>query len=739
MLFTDFNAKAKELVEYAQTCAKTVLEFNPEIVTMAADEDYKSLQQWLEVHFSKPEKLNETVSMIFSDESLNEIYEDVADSVNLSFKLVKKAIAHLALHRRLTKESFFNLMKGYFETDEDICAFFKGLEETEFVDVQGKMYIIPERFTLSEGQESYLDLFQSNPPMIYPPKKVYGTRNGYLNLNRGIFTKKATPHNEVPKDFLNLQNHIPYRINYSVWDNWIKDHPEIPERDRKDDDAKYEKKLKEALRLHFKKAFILNLFKELDINKLYILTQYDYRGRNYAISYLFNPQGTDADKALLAFEPSEITPEGEYWLKISIANCFNCSYQGKSLDKHTFEIRKQWFDTNMEPLFELNTEDFNNKLQELASEAESPACFWSQMNNLYFIVQDHKLGNIPKSWVITHWDATASGYQLQSIFAKDWDMARLTNLVSNRKQERKDVYTELYNQLIAKGIPQKYSRNEVKKKCFIPAVYNSIKSIEELFGSETLEEKIFHEVMNQFKMWRLNRQFPSLWKRSWLEYSFTLPDGFKAYKQIMVDKVATINYEDSDLNLYYKVQKTKEDYEADSKNKKWGSLELGPNMTHACDGLVARELARRMNWNPKWKIWIYLLRQNKDLWTYEEDNSRKTMKNLIALAQRFNFWSVRILKEITPSNIDLIPEEVFTRLYNELPETPTSVSEIHDSFGVHPNKAAELMKQYRLILRDLAKSAYLEEIINELTGEDFEPDIDEQFVDAIMKSTYALC
>lgn len=730
MLLNELTSLVQKALNNAKALALDVVKSNPEIVAMAAAKDYKSLQQWIEVNFSKQEKLAAVQQFFFNNEETNKVYETVCEDEGLNFNLVKKAVAMLSLHRRIGLESFFNMMKNDFEEPESLKKFFKGLEETEFVERQGNLYITTKRFTLTETQEIQLDLFQSNPPMIYRPKKIRGIRNGYLNLNRSVFTKKACKHNNVPRDFLDLQNHIPYRINYSAWDHWIKDHIEIPERKKDASDTEYDKTILEAIRLHFKKAFTIELYRQLGIEKIYILTQYDYRGRNYAIAYLFNPQGTDADKALLAFEPSEINAEGEYWLKISIANCFNCKYQDKDLDKHTFEMRKQWFDYEMEPLFSLESKDFYQKLNKLASDADSPACFWVQMENMYFIYQSKKLGLTPKSWVITHWDATASGYQLQAIFARDWDIARLTNVVPNKKEERMDLYTSVYSSLLAAGISSKYTRTEIKKKCLIPAVYNSTRSIKECFAQES-EQEIFNDVMNKFKMWKLNRRFPTLWNPGWLEYSFTLPDGFKVYKKLLSIVPASIEYEGSTLNLYF--------YE--NKGEDW-SLELGPNMTHACDGLVARELARRMNFSSKFKMWLYFLHQHKELWTYKEDQSRKTMQELIALAQRYNFWSMRILKEITPSNIDLVPEEIFNRLYNELPLEASCISEIHDSFGVHPNHVKELMQQYRYILRDLARSRYLPEVIGELKGQQpgyFECSDGEKMAQAIMNSTYALC
>ena len=123
------------------------------------------------------------------------------------------------------------------------------------------------------------------------------------------------------------------------------------------------------------------------------------------------------------------------------------------------------------------------------------------------------------------------------------------------------------------------------------------------------------------------------------------------------------------------------------------------------------------------------------------------MKNLLKLGKVFNFYSMRILKEITPANIDLVPHEVFMKLLSELPENPCQVSEIHDSFGVHPNHVSALVGQYKMILRDLALSNYLPMVMYQLNPKaDVERKIlaycngnGEELAKEIMKSIYALC
>ena len=96
MLFTDFNAKAKELVEYAQTCAKTVLKFNPEIVTMAADEDSQD-GYVLEEVLSLPAKYKEVIYLkYFEGYDGGEIAQITGRKVNSVYKLLDRGRDMLA-------------------------------------------------------------------------------------------------------------------------------------------------------------------------------------------------------------------------------------------------------------------------------------------------------------------------------------------------------------------------------------------------------------------------------------------------------------------------------------------------------------------------------------------------------------------------------------------------------------------------------------------------------------------
>lgn len=713
-----------------------IFENYPQLKTM---DSAVELQTLLEDCFSK-RNMNEMVQWIIFPEEKRGPWEEYCKENDLPFETFLEVFAELSIHRRMTDTDMLNTFRSHFESQEACLKFFDKLVESKVIQHKDGVFIVYKDDVLSQDDEALLECCQNNPCMVVPPKKIkisHGRyRNGFLTLGRGIFSKKAFPHLEVPVDFLNTQNRMPYCLNFAAWDNYISNHPEIPERDSKDDDNAYDKKILEAMRHHYKKTILIELYRRLGVDTVYILNMYDFRGRNYPLSYLLNPQGQDADKGLLAFKPQPVTKAGYRWLCISIANCFNDKIDGVDADKCTYDKREQWFLNVIQPKMSLEYKEFIEWLNTTAEKADSPACFWSQVHNMWWIQKNLREGKEALVWVITHFDATASGYQLQAIFAKDWQIAELTNLID--PNSRKDLYSVLYNELIARGIPNTYTRNQVKKKCFIPAVYNSVNSIKELF-QESKEQEIFYETMNQFAMWRMNRLFPRLWQKDYTEYSFRYPDGFKAYRQNIVNVKEEAEFQGRKIMFNYKVQTTKK-----------FSCELGPNITHGWDGYVARELSRAMTFGVKRKNKLIKLRLDKSswaintqfVWSKEDLESRKTMRNLLALGDRFKMYSLRILTEANALNIDLIPDEVFEELFNSLPNDFSWVSEIHDSFGVCPNQAEELMQQYRLNLYRIAKSKALPCVLEDYLGQypqRFDFGRDDEFAEAIKRSVYALC
>lgn len=715
----------------------TVIKYHPELNDI---KDLYELQIFAEKTFHSKDMNRMVQDFIFPEESRK---DDAVfcEEQGLDASLVFEVLAHLSIHKRVFIEDMLNHFRSRFESENECIKFFDALVEKNILNLKYGKFVIQEAFCMTDDQEDLLDFCTSSPVMLVKPKKISINskdqyRNGYLTLNRGIFSKKATSHLEVPVDFLNKQNSMPYWLNFSVWDNYIKYHPEIPSRKDEDDDDTYDGKVQDALTRHMKKWLFIEFYRRFGVEKVYLMNMYCYRGRNYPIAYVINSQGQDSDKALLSFEPKPITEEGFKWLVISIANCFNAKINGVDADKCTFKEREQWFYEEIQPKMGLPKEEFIEWLNEFAEQAESPACFWSQCHNMWHIQKNMRENNEALVWCITHFDATSSGYQIQAIFAKDWQIAELTNLINPKS--RKDLYSVLYDELIAHGIPDTYTRNEVKKGGFIPAIYNSINSIKELFPNEEHQE-IFYEVMNQFSMWRMNRTFPFLWNRTYTEYSFRYPDGFKVYHEVTDIEHQPAVFQGEEFLFHYRVVTPKK-----------FSCELGPNVTHGWDGYIARELSRAMTFGTKHKNWLLKLRQNKDawainnqyVWSEEELKSRKEMRNILALGDRFRMYSLRILTEAKITNIDIIPDEVFDDLFQSLPDDFSWVSEIHDSFGVCPNQAGELMEQYRINLYRLAKSKALPCVLEDYLGyypDEFDYGRDDEFAEAIKNSVYALC
>ena len=732
--------KIQEVPEFI----KFILGTHPELVEAAKEKDLVQVEELLEKHFNKQSMsawIEETLfnpqrawkGMFPAQIFLKEVEKDGLSEELV--KLMKKFVVLLAKHRRVNLESMCNMLQVNFDTPKELEEFLGFVVKSGLCKVQNGTFIAQEWFTLSQHEENILDLRVSNLPMVCQPRNPFITssgdvQNGYLHLKKNAFTKHTeSPHTEVPFDFLKKSS-FKYQLNYEFWYRYGIYHPEIPSQEPGEDDRDFKNKVKDSLRQHFKKMMVVELFKQLGIQDIWFVTSFDFRGRNYPTAYLFNPQGSDLDKALLKMEPQKLTEEGYKWFLVSLANNWNTEVKGKALDKHCFDLRTRIVEQLLVPITRNDYETFLDKAEELANSAECPCNFMAHMMELWKIRDAYSKGEVPETGIIAHFDATSSGYQLVATFFKDMEIARMSNVIGD---ERNDLYSIITDKFRENGLPSNFSRSFIKKGICIPFIYGSIRCVSENFESEE-HQKIINDTLMSYKALKGSRQLIDLWNKSWFHYSFHLPDGFKVYKQIMNQQGYAIKIFDQDVIIYKKINEPREH-----------SVELAPNITHACDGFFAREITRAFTWKPEWKSWLLKLFQTPAWHTHKEDEkgSRAKMEKLIKLAKTFNFWSLVILSEITPANIDLVPRDKFVYLFNSLSSTPGNVSEIHDSFGVHPNLAKELMDQYRRLLRDLARSRYLEAVLDELLGHpegylNFTP-ATKEFIQQIEESKYALC
>lgn len=714
--------------------------------------DLKTVQFWFEENFCKKSLKAQVREWLFDENrafnnmAVLEAFEEEFSEHFLEEEkeLVMEVIVEMAIHRRISAETMVGLFKKKVNYElrefEDLL---RRMVEAEFIQYKEELgiFIVQPFFTLSRRAESTLDCLQSNIPMVCEPKKVYRpkdpskkVRNGYLSEFRSVFTSKVRAgeeHQDIAYDFLNGQNSNKYRINWTYYSEYGRNHIHFP--DNKDhSDGEYLKICESAYRQHLKTHFLLSLYKILGIEDIYFLNVFDRRHRNYPVSYILNPQGTDPDKALLSFAPQELTEEGLVFFKIGIANDFNVKENGLDLDKQVFKVRLDYVEKHLKPLLKLSYGDFLKKVEELAEKADSPHCFVSKMLDFYKQAMDVRCGLKPTTGIIVHFDATCSGYQEIAVLFRDMDLAEMTNVLMVNGEVRHDLYTDLAYRCYEFGLSTKYERNYLKKGVWIPIAYGSVRCISENFSPE--EGAIVRKVVNQLKGVVEAQKLMDDWNPNQLNYSYWLPDLVKVYKEVVDDEEYLMEFMGTRIVIHETVNVPV-----------FRSCEYTPNVIHSADGFTAREIARALHFNPSWKNWLYGLFSDPSKWKYCEDEhgSRALMEKLLKMAKNFEFYSLRILYEANEFNIDLIPYDVFMYLFTSLADEPCQVTEIHDSFGVHPNYVEGLTYQYRRILRDLYRSRFIPAVRDYLRhnpeGFTKSSPYDPEVYKGIMNSKYNLC
>lgn len=154
----------------------------------------------------------------------------------------------------------------------------------------------------------------------------------------------------------------------------------------------------------------------------------DFRGRVYAIPS-FSPQGTDLTKGLLLLaDASPMGTEGEYWLRMHLANT-------AGLDKEPMDVRQKWTHDNEELILETARAPLDNLWW--ATEADSPFCFlaacfeyanWKASLN----PEDYRCG-LPIAF-----DGSCSGIQHFSAMLRDEVGGAAVNLIPQDRPS--DIY-----------------------------------------------------------------------------------------------------------------------------------------------------------------------------------------------------------------------------------------------------------------------------------------------------------
>jgi len=158
-----------------------------------------------------------------------------------------------------------------------------------------------------------------------------------------------------------------------------------------------------------------------DYETIYFPYNLDKRGRSYPIPSIFNPQSDDISKSLLLLKPQAVTENGEYWLKVNIANLFG-------MDKLDFDARIAWFDRHLDEILQDPLDG-----SRLWCKADSPLSF------LQASLDYKNYLETGLSSVVVRVDATNSAIQHIAALTRDEELAKFTNM-SKSNTFRHDFY-----------------------------------------------------------------------------------------------------------------------------------------------------------------------------------------------------------------------------------------------------------------------------------------------------------
>ena len=332
---------------------------------------------------------------------------------------------------------------------------------------------------------------------------------------------------------------------------------------------------------------------------------------------------------------------GREYLKIDIANNFG-------LDKEDWDVRLAWFDDNEE------------NLDALIKTAEEPALYFAGVQAW----KRFRAGK-PSGYPISL-DATSSGIQLLAVLTGDRKAAALCNVIDTGHRE--DVYTGLYNAMLAKvGEGAKISRKDTKQ-AIMTSFYNSTAVPKRVFGEGALLD-IFYETMKEHAPgpWEVTETMLAIWDNTALINEWVMPDNFHVKVKVMGQETDYVHFLNEPFEVNYSVNKPIE-----------GGRSLGANMIHSVDGMLVREMTRRCDHNAdhvvKIKRWLQECRGG----TSQSRDCDKVIMQLADLHKESGFLSARVLEYVDAANMGHLDKKALSSLVHSLPSKAFQVLSVHD-------------------------------------------------------------
>jgi DNA-directed RNA polymerase, mitochondrial len=158
----------------------------------------------------------------------------------------------------------------------------------------------------------------------------------------------------------------------------------------------------------------------------------DFRGRAYTLTEMLSPQSGDFDRGLIQFAtPTEVTPEGLYWLKVHTVNVMDGVDfgTGEASDKDSFDDRVAWVDSNIKYLRKISDDPYTNSLWMDNKTTKKNASFQrlAAINDLVQAI-DTGFSSVP-----VQLDGSCNGSQHWSAIMRDPSIAELVNVAPTDK------------------------------------------------------------------------------------------------------------------------------------------------------------------------------------------------------------------------------------------------------------------------------------------------------------------
>lgn len=376
------------------------------------------------------------------------------------------------------------------------------------------------------------------------------------------------------------------------------------------------------------------------------------------------------------------------YARIDVAGCFG-------LDKLDWSDRLAW------------TEENHGRLESLVNKAEEPALYHASVQALRAGEQGQATG-YPISL-----DAAASGLQVLSCLVECEASAKLCGVVSTG--HRADAYTTLYQNMSERSERhgrqasggRKIARNQLKE-AMISSIFGSKDVPERVFNYDPETLALFYQTMEEDApgAWALRNALLALWVPYTESYGFVMPDNFHVLKRIEDTEQVPFTFNDQVHSLTRKVYRgTRND------------RSLCANVTHAADGMIVREMHRRLSFDPAQVEAIWLLIANKAHGTSSARTKDKMLATLWGHYLTTGFLSARILDYLDERNFGMVDSAKISTLLMTFPKKSFPIISVHDCFRVHPNHGNALRRVYNQLLSELAGSTLLASIVAQISGQ----------------------